>query len=92
MLYDALAGDEAPSQQARLYVWMYEPANVAELELVWNTFGHASWVETIPSTYLHKEMPTREYLQTRINEIRILLHDMSEYSYAQRKMSALILH
>ena len=91
MLFDVLSDEENPSQKARLYVWMYEPTSGRELDLVWNAFGHASWVEAIPARYWHKVVPTREYLQTRINELRTLLHEISNSSYARRKTSPLIL-
>ena len=53
-LHDQIAGEDSPSRQARLYLWMYEPTNFDNLALVWKVFGHASWVETIPRSYLHK--------------------------------------
>ena len=91
LLFDMLSTEKVPSQQARLYVLMYEPASGRELDLVWNAFGHASWVEAIPTMYLHKIVPTREYVQMKINEIRTLLHEISTSSYARRKTSPLIL-
>ena len=91
VLHEVLAGDERPSEKARLYVWMYEPSNVEELNFVWNAFGHASWVETVPKGYLHKVIPTREYVHDRIRAIRVLLHEISIASYGRRKTSPLIL-
>ena len=90
-LYNELALEDAPVQKARLYLWMYEPTSFEQFELVRKMFGHASWIETIPRTYLHKVKDTKEYLQNRINEIRPLLHEISGAAYAQRKSSPLAL-
>ena len=40
-LHDELTEEEHASQQARLYVWMYDPTSVEQLDLVWAAFGHA---------------------------------------------------
>ena len=90
-LHDQIAGEDSPSRQARLYLWMYEPTNFDNLALVWKVFGHASWVETIPRSYLHKVTATMGYLEDRTNEIRPLLHEISNSTYAQRKTSPLTL-
>ena len=90
-LYNELALEHAPDQKARLYLWMYEPTSFEQFELVLKIFGQASWIETIPRTYLHKVNDTKEYLQNRINEVRPLLHEISGAAYAQRKSSPLAL-
>ena len=90
-LYNELVVEDSPSEKARLYLWMYQPTNFEQLELVWRTFGHASWLETVPRDYLDKVTATRAYLEERINEIRPSLHEMSISTYARRKSSPLTL-
>ena len=90
-LYEELSRDSNPSQVARLYLWMYQPATTDQFANVWRAFGHASWVETIPRSYLDKLTTTREHLERRTNEIRRLLHKISNSTYAQRKSSPLSL-
>ncbi len=90
-LRDKLSEEDDTSQFARLYLWMYRPTSSHQFKRVWLAFGHASWVETIPTSYLHKVRPTREYLHDRTNEIRRLLHEVSRSTYAQRKSSPLSL-
>ena len=88
-LHNKLSADDDPSQFARLYLWMYWPTSSEKFERVWQAFGHASWVETIPTSYLYKVRPTRKYLQNRTNEIRRMLHEVSHSTYVQRKSSPL---
>jgi len=90
-LYGELAVDDPPSQKARLYLWMYQPTSSEQFELVWKTFGHASWLEIVPRDYLHKVAATRAYLEKRINKIRPMLHEISINIYARRKSSPLTL-
>ncbi len=90
-LHDQLSEDDDPSPIARLYLWMYRPMASHQFKRVWQAFGHAPWIETIPTSYLHKARPTRECLQNRTNEIRPLLHEVSHSTYAQRKSSPLSL-
>ena len=90
-LHDELSGDNAPSKVARLYLWMYRPKSSEQFKRVWRAFGHASWVETIPTSHKYKVGPTREYLENRTSEIRRLLHEVSQSTYAQRKSSPLSL-
>ena len=90
-LHEELAKEERPSQQARLYVWMYDPTSVEQLDLVWTAFGHASWVETVPSRYLHQVRNTRQFVENRISQVWPLLHEISGAAYAQRKTSPLAL-
>ena len=90
-LHNELALEGRVSQNARLYIWMYDPTNVDQIELVWSTFGHASWIETIPGKYLHQVTDTRQYVEVRIRQIRPLLHEISGAAYAQRKTSPLVL-
>lgn len=90
-LHDELSTDSQPSQVARLYLWMYTPSTAEQLEQVLEAFGHASWIETIPTSYQHKVGPTKEYLEKRTREIRTLLHHVSDSTYAQRKSSPLSL-
>lgn len=90
-LHDKLSGDDDPSPIARLYLWMYTPTSPRQFKRVWQAFGHASWIEKIPTSHLHKVRSTREYLQNRTNEIRRLLHAVSQSTYAQRKSSPLSL-
>ena len=90
-LHEELSTDGEPSQVARLYLWMYKPTSAEQFARVWRAFGHASWVESIPSSYLHKVRGTREYLENRTKEIRRLLHRISHSTYAHRKSSPLSL-
>ena len=90
-LYNELAIEDHISLKSRLYIWMYDPTNVNQLELVWSTFGHASWIETILSAYLHQVRDTRQYVENRIRRIRPLLHEISGAAYSQRKSSPLVL-
>ena len=90
-LHEELSKDNDPSQMARLYLWMYRPTSSEQFKRVSQAFGHASWVETIPMSYMDKVGRTREYLQNRTNEIRRLLHEVSHSTYAQRKSSPLSL-
>ena len=86
-LHEELSTDDNPSQVTRLYLWMYRPASAEQFARVWRAFGHASWVETIPRSYLHNVRGTREYIENRTNEIRRLLHGISYSTYVQRKSS-----
>ena len=90
-LHDELIEEERASQQARLYLWMYDPTSTEQLDLVWTAFGHASWIETIPSIHLHKARNTRQFMENRIRQIWPLLHEISGATYAQRKTSPLVL-
>ena len=90
-LHEELAKEERPSQQARLYVWMYDPTSVAQLNLVWAAFGHASWIETVPIRYLHQIRNTRQFVENRVRQVWPLLHEISGAAYAQRKTSPLAL-
>ena len=90
-LYDELAAEDRVSQTARLYIWMYEPENFDRLKLIWSTFGHASWIETIPRKYMHQISGTRQYVENRIRQIWPLLHEISGSAYARRKTSPLAL-
>lgn len=90
-LHDELIEEHGDSQRARLYIWMYDPTSAEQLDLVWATFGHASWIERIPSAYLHKTRNTRQFMENRIRQIRPLLHEVSGATYAQRKTSPLVL-
>ena len=90
-LFKELARDDAPTEPARLSLWMYEPTTPEQFSQVLTAFGHAAWVETVPKDFLHKVRPTKEYIQNRINEIRPLLHEVSHAAYAQRKSSPLSL-
>ena len=90
-LHEKLSTDDDPSQVARLYLWMYKPTSAEQFARVWRAFGHASWIESIPPSYLHKVRGTREYLENRTKEIRRLLHRISHSTYAQRKSSPLSL-
>ena len=90
-LHEKLSSDGEPAQVARLYLWMYRPSAAVEFARVWRAFGHASWVEAIPTSYVDKLGPTREYLEDRTREIRRLLHLISQATYAQRKTSPLSL-
>jgi len=90
-LYDKLKMDRFPSQRARLYVWIYEPTDPNGFEFVLSEYGHASWVEIVPLTYLHRIKPTRDYLENRLNEVRAMLHEMSRSICGERKSSPLTL-
>ena len=90
-LHEKLSSDGEPAQIARLYLWMYRPTAAVEFVRVWRAFGHASWVEAIPTSYVNRLRPTREYLENRTREIRRLLHTISHATYAQRKTSPLSL-
>lgn len=90
-LHDELVQEHNGSQQARLYIWMYDPTSAEQLDLVWAAFGHASWIERIPSVYLHKTRRTRQFMEDRIKQIRPLLNEVSNATYSQRKTSPLVL-
>ena len=90
-LYDELSREDVPSQVARLYLWMYNPTSAEQFDQVWKTFGHTSWIETIPITYVHQVKATKVYLQDRMNEIQPLVHEISSATYSQRKSSPLSL-
>lgn len=90
-LHEELKKEERASQQARLYVWMYDPTSVEQIDLVWSAFGHASWIETIPSTHLYQTRITRQFMENRIRQVWPLLHEISGATYAQRKTSPLVL-
>ncbi len=90
-LHHELSENDDLSQFARLYLWMYRPTSQHQFNRVWRAFGHASWIELIPTNYLDKVGPTRNYLQNRTNEIRRMLHEVSHSTYAQRKSSPLCL-
>ena len=90
-LFDELSRAEAPTEPARLSLWMYEPTTSEQFALVWQAFGHSAWVETVPKNFIHKVKPTKDYIQGRINGIRPLLHQVSLSTYSQRKTSPLSL-
>ncbi len=90
-LYDQLKQEMHPSQHARLYVWSYGPTSANQIDLVWSAFGHASWIEKIPTFYSHQMANTRQFIECRIRTIRSLLHEISDATYAQRKTSPLAL-
>jgi hypothetical protein len=86
-LIEELTTANIPSELARLSLWMYEPNESGQFEQVWKLFGHSAWLETIPRKYINKLRPTREFVEKRINEIRPLLHEVSNETYSSRKSS-----
>ena len=84
-LHEELSRETDSSQVARLYLWMFQPESGTQFDRVWRAFGHASWVETIPRSLFHNAVGTRERLEGRTKEIRRLLHDVSRFTYGQRK-------
>lgn len=90
-LHEELSMEADSSEVARLYLWMFDPDSASEFERVWRAFGHASWVETISRRLSHNKVGTRERLERRTNEIQGLLHNVSGFTYGQRKTAPLSL-
>ena len=90
-LNDELSKSSSDFERARLYLWMFQPDSARQFAQVLEVFGHASWAEQVPRTYLHNFVGTRNYLENRTNDIQRLLHRVSQYTYAQRKTSPLSL-
>ena len=90
-LHEELSKSSGHFEIARLYLWMFQPDSAEQFPRVLEAFGHASWAEQVPRSYLHNVVGTRNYLENRTNEIRQLLHRVSQYTYAQRKTSPLSL-
>lgn len=86
-LHNALSTEAHSSDVARLYLWMFHPDSSEQFDRVWRAFGHASWVETVPRKFVHSIVGTRQYIESRIKEVRRLLHSISEFTYAKRKSS-----
>ena len=90
-LHKELSSSSSSSEVARLYLWMFQPNSAEQFFQVLEAFGHASWAEQVPRSYLHNVIGTRNYLENRTNEVRRLLHRVAQYTYAQRKTSPLSL-
>ncbi len=90
-LHRRLASDRFPSPTARLYLFLYEPTETHQLDLIWNTFGHASWIEQIPLSFKDKITPTVSHIEQQIGRIQSLLHKISEATCSQRKSCPLAL-
>ncbi|WP_197524518.1 hypothetical protein [Novosphingobium resinovorum] len=88
-LYRAMKDEQAPAETARLSIWGYGPPSPDDLAHLWEAFGRSAWIEFIPIEYVHKETPTRTYIENRINGILPLLHEVSQSLYASRKSSPL---
>ncbi len=88
-LVKELSGAKSHSDPARLSLWLYEPQTADQFRDVWSTFGHSAWVETVPRDLINKIVPTREYIESRINAVLPLLHEVSAATYAHRKTSPL---
>lgn len=84
-----LAAEVSHSEPARLSLWLYEPTTADQFRDIWKAFGHAAWVEIVPRRLMNKVRPTREYIQSRINSIRPMLHEISAATYSSRKTSPL---
>jgi len=90
-LFDTLSNEQMPSEPARLSVWMYEPSSFSQFESVLDLFGQAAWFETIPRSLEHKVRPTKEYIESRVKDLKPLMHQISGATFAQRKSSPLSL-
>ncbi|MDR6820242.1 hypothetical protein J2X76_005439 [Neorhizobium sp. 2083] len=87
MAYGSLGKAASHSEPARFSVWSFSPLNERELEVVWKSFGKSAWIEFIPSQLRDKDGPTRTYIETRIQGLTPVLHEISSSVFASRKTS-----
>jgi len=88
-LVSELGKTTSHSEPARLSLWLYDPEKADQFRGLWAAFGHSAWIETVPRSLVNKVGPTREFIESRINSIRPLLHEVSSAAYAKRKTSPL---
>lgn len=90
---DALFGKMQSAQNhteaARLSIWGYGPPAADDLKYLWEKFGRSAWIEFVPIQHIHKDTPTRLYIEGRINAILPSLHQVSRAVYGGRKTSPL---
>lgn len=90
-LFKELANGKVSKETARLSVWFYKPSEAGQMDHIWNAFGHSAWVQSIPRSYMHKNGPTRQFIEEKIKTVAPLLHVVSGATYGQRKTSPLTL-
>lgn len=90
-LFKELANGKVSKEIARLSVWFHQPNEAGQMDHIWNAFGHSAWVQMIPRSYLHKNRPTRQFIEEKIKKVASLLHVVSGATYGQRKTSPLTL-
>jgi hypothetical protein len=72
---------------AKLTVWAYGPDRPDQFLTLWECFGRSSWIELLPEHLVHKDGPTRIYIQNRLESITGPLHEVSHQIYNRRKTS-----
>jgi hypothetical protein len=84
---EALTPLDDQKSAARLSVWCFLPQSADRIELLWRAFGRSAWIEFIPINLIHKDRPTRMYIQERLEEVIGCLHQIYLQVYGHRKTS-----
>lgn len=82
-----LEGDQF--ETARLSIWAYGPPQPHQLDIIWKAFGRSAWIEFVPMHYMHKDRPTRMFIEDRLKSALSLMHLVSHSVYNGRKTSPL---
>lgn len=90
-LYEEIVASKNLTNFTGLSVWFYEPNDPNQMKHIWEAFGHSAWVQMIPKSYLHKPMPTREFIKKEVTQVLPLLHVISGEIYGKRNTSPLTL-
>jgi hypothetical protein len=88
-LFNLMTADGGQVETARLSIWAYGPPNPEQLEVVWDAFGRSAWVEFVPVGLMHKDGPTRIFIEDRLKSVLSLMHLVSLAVYSGRKTSPL---
>ncbi|MFZ4689065.1 MAG: hypothetical protein ACOYLS_07495 [Polymorphobacter sp.] len=88
-LFTLMAVDGTQLETARFSIWAYGPPAPNQLQLLWNTFGRSAWIEFVPVDLMHKNGPTKIFIESRLKSVLSLLHVVSLAVYGGRKTSPL---
>lgn len=88
-LFNIMAADGDQLETARFSIWTYGPPSPAQLEILWGTFGRSAWIEFVPVDLMHKDVPTKIFIENRLKTVVSLMHIVSRAVYSGRKTSPL---
>ncbi|MEG3143760.1 hypothetical protein U1839_03760 [Sphingomonas sp. RT2P30] len=88
-LFSLLAGDGNQLETARFSIWLYGPPAADQLKILWEAFGRSAWIEFVPLDLMHKNSPTKIFIERRLKVVLSLMHVVSQAVYSGRKTSPL---
>lgn len=88
-LFTLMAADGTQIETARFSIWAYGPPAPGQLQILWDTFGRSAWIEFVPVDLMHKDGPTKIFIEGRLKAVLPLMHVVSLAVYSRRKTSPL---